>query len=155
MADLVERTPSVSALNRGMNVSAKMLGGKEMAALVRKMSPAARKAMANQFEREAGILIKRIMERYIPIDTGDLMRSGHVKRHGGLYPSVEFGFGNSSDGTDKYAVVQHENTWFRHPAGGQAKYLIQPVMRAQKGILDRTGKAIRTEFSKFDTRRFQ
>lgn len=156
-AGLQTRVPSMGAVRRGMNVSAKLLGGKEMAELIRKMTPAARKAMADQFEREARILIDRIQHRYVPVDKGDLAFSGHVDRRGGMYPSVEFGFGSTigTKNTAAYAVVQHENTWFRHPAGGQAKYVLQPVMRAQKGILDRVGKAIRVEFAKHDTRRFE
>lgn len=56
-----------------------------------------------------------------PIDRGDLRRSGYtefVKSPSGFVAEIGFG-------TD-YAIEQHENLEFRHPRGGQAKYLEQP-----------------------------
>jgi hypothetical protein len=53
-----------------------------------------------------------------PLDTGDLRSSGYAKVEG---LNVELGF------TAPYALIQHERLDFKHPRGGQAKYLEQPL----------------------------
>jgi hypothetical protein len=53
-----------------------------------------------------------------PLDTGDLRGSGYAKVEG---LNVELGF------TAPYALIQHERLDFKHPRGGQAKYLEQPL----------------------------
>ena len=112
--------------------------------------------MSDALYDEAGKIIGTAMQHYVPVDTGDLMRSGSIIRHGGTYPTVEFGFGSDSDRkkSAKYSVVQHENMWFNHPSGGQAKYLLIPFNRAKPRIRKRLAMAIRAELGKFDTRRY-
>lgn len=149
-------TPTTGSLKRGMNVKVKMLGAKELAKATRMMTPAARKGMANALFEEAGKVIGTAMQHYVPVDTGALMQSGGVMRHGGTYPTVEFGFGSHSGTKDTthYAVIQHENMWFRHRFGGQAKYLAIPLNRAKPRIRKRLAMAIRYELGKFDTRKY-
>jgi hypothetical protein len=149
---LTERTPSMATMQGNLNVNAKLLGAKEMAAVLRQLPPAARKAILNAFEKEAWKIIKTAQQRYVPVDTGQLAFSGMVYTHPGMYPSVEFGFGGAAKA---YAVVQHENEWFQHPGGGGPYYLSIPTEAAMPRVVKQTGIEIRTEFSKFDTRRFQ
>ena len=52
-----------------------------------------------------------------PVDSGDLRGSGSVKFEDN---TVTIGF------EEPYAVKQHEHTEYKHPEGGQAKYLEQP-----------------------------
>ncbi len=50
----------------------------------------------------------------VPMDMGDLKRSGKVKQDG---------FGGTITYDEEYAVAQHERLDFHHPKGGSAKYL--------------------------------
>lgn len=53
-----------------------------------------------------------------PVEFGLLRASHYVSPpRNAKEPSVEVGFGT------RYAIVQHEATGFRHPRGGQAKFL--------------------------------
>lgn len=152
MATLREHVPSVGALDTSMNVNVRMLGAKEASANIRRLSPAARRAMLKALEKEAWRIIWTAQNSYVPILTGDLKDSGHVIPHPGQFPSVEFGFGGKARA---YAVVQHEEESFYHPRGGQAKYLSVPVERALGRVVKSAGEEIRQEFRKFDTRRFE
>lgn len=64
----------------------------------------------------------------VPFDTGALFDSGEVSEPEGVlgsYVSIEIGFGNEKV---NYAIIQHENLEYKHPNGGQAKFLEQPCM---------------------------
>lgn len=63
-----------------------------------------------------------------PVDKGDLRGSGTVKPDGDN--AVDIGF------TEPYAVYQHEHTEFKHPKGGQAKYLEQPFRQNTPKYID-------------------
>ena len=149
---LQETTPTMGAIKGNMNVGVKVLGGREAAAAIRKLTPVARRAMLKEFEKQAWKVIRTAQNHYVPVLSGDLVFSGDVIVHPGRYPSVEFGFGGKARA---YAVIQHENTEFEHPSGGQAKYLSTPVNRAKRTIMIAVGEKIRAEFRKFDTRRFE
>lgn len=76
-----------------------------------------------------------------PIDTGDLRRSGYT-----TFEQTADGYiGEIGFGTD-YALAQHENLEYRHPRGGQAKYLEQPfkenLSRYVRHIKDKAKGAI-------------
>ena len=152
MATLQNTVPTMSALNKGMNVNVQILGAKEAFETIRKLGPAARRAMLKSFEKQAWKIIKDAQERYVPVLSGDLLFSGDVTPHPGRFPSVEFGFGGKAAA---YAVIQHENEQFEHPAGGQAKYLSVPVEKAAGRVVRDVVQEVRTEFRKFDTRRFK
>ena len=74
-----------------------------------------------------------------PVDTGDLRGSAYseVKKLEG-----EVGF------TEPYALRQHEDVSFRHPRGGQAKYLEQPYKENRNKYVDMVGKAIAREMKR-------
>ena len=66
-------------------------------------------------------------KRIVPVDVGTLKGSGYVTmpENKGNNITVEEGFGGAAK---DYAVVQHERTDYRHPGGGEAKYLEKPMM---------------------------
>jgi len=43
-----------------------------------------------------------------------------------------------------YAAIQHFNTEYNHPQGGQAFYLQQPYFAATAGMLERLAAALRS-----------
>lgn len=66
-------------------------------------------------------------KRIVPVDTGTLKGSGYATfpNSRGNNVIVELGFGGAAK---DYAVAQHERTDYRHPEGGEAKYLEKPMM---------------------------
>lgn len=120
---------------------------------------------AGQRKREAGIkATRRAAERLlelskplVPVDTTTLKESGKVVQGKG---KAEFSVVYSAtvkdryDNTGKdisnvkgpdfnYAWIQHEATWFRHPNGGQAKYLEQPFEENKQRYLGSIASAMR------------
>jgi hypothetical protein len=143
--------PSMGAVRGDMNVNIRVLGDKEAAEAIRNMSPAARRSMLEEFERQAWLIIKDSQERFVPVLSGDLYFSGNVIAHQGRYPTVEFGFGGKAAA---YSIVQHETEWFEHPAGGEAKFLLKAFKAAEQRVKEGVSEKIRYELRKFDTRRF-
>jgi hypothetical protein len=78
-----------------------------------------------------------------PHDTGDLRRSNFVDEveDVGMIISLVMGYALY------YAVYVHENLFARHPNGGKAKFLEDPMMRYAPGfpqfVADRLSEAIR------------
>lgn len=68
-------------------------------------------------------------QEVVPFDTGALYDSGEVSEPYGDLESVSVDIGYGS-GEVQYAIIQHENMEYKHPNGGQAKYLEQPAMEA-------------------------
>ena len=60
----------------------------------------------------------------VPIDTYALQESGVVVKEKENYRLVRYEA--FSPLGYNYALIQHENLFFNHPRGGQAKYLQQP-----------------------------
>jgi hypothetical protein len=62
-----------------------------------------------------------------------------------LFPLEVAGFtvtatvGYGGRGLAPYALIQHENTEFNHPNGGQHHYLSQPFFEATAGMTERIG----------------
>ena len=82
--------------------------------------------------KEAEELFLNPAKVLVPLDTGDLENSGAVtKTSNAVY--VSFGRGESA----KYAVDQHENLFYRHLPGRQAKYLEQPFRENAEEFLKR------------------
>jgi hypothetical protein len=68
-----------------------------------------------------------------PKDTGRLRKSAdpEVKvKHNKVTATVTFSAKNPDTGYD-YAMIQHEDMSFKHPNGGQAKFLEQPLKENQ------------------------
>lgn len=78
----------------------------------------------------------------VPWDTGTLRGSQTVSRpHAeGTDVVVEFGYGGAAK---DYAEVQHEREDFRHPRGGQAHYLSEPVYLHGAGLDSRMAGHVR------------
>ena len=68
--------------------------------------------------------------KYVPVDQGILKNSGHVTEIKSDNTGIELqlAFGGPAKG---YARIQHENTSFSHPGGGQAHYLKIPFDNAK------------------------
>ena len=148
---LTETTPTMGALEGSLNVNARITGAAEAQKAISQLPAAAKRAILKAYEKEAWKVIRTAQQKYVPVDTGRLAFSGMVLTHPGKFPTVEFGFGGEAK---HYAVVQHETTWFQHPAGGGPFFLSLPTERAMPGIIKRVGEELRAEFRKFDTRRF-
>lgn len=65
-------------------------------------------------------------KRQVPVDLGALKGSGYVSlpEISGDSVTVELGFGGPAK---DYAVIQHEELGYRHPDGGKAKFLEDPL----------------------------
>lgn len=98
---------------------------------------------ASGVKKAADMLLKWSQE-LVPVDTGELKRSGKVVKITDSASSARMVYqvqyealapwGNSSTGTFNYAWIQHEDLTLRHPNGGQAKYLEFPY-RSNKQLL--------------------
>jgi hypothetical protein len=66
-------------------------------------------------------------QQLAPVDTGDLRGSAYTKLGKN---SVEVGFNTP------YALRQHEELNYRHPRGGQAKYLEEPFKENKNKYID-------------------
>lgn len=82
----------------------------------------------------------------VPFLTGALSASGRV--HDpitvGNTALIEITYGGAAGGPldVNYAVIQHENTSFRHAEGRKAYYLEDPVLRAKGGMQERLARKI-------------
>lgn len=107
-------------------------------------SRVARQAVARALYVE-GEKIMAESKLLVPVDTGVLRNSGHVQAHGrGDKFQVLVGYGGPSI---PYAIVQHENTKFKHTVG-EAKYLEKPAMKAARGMGKRVGSAVARDLKK-------
>lgn len=76
---------------------------------------------------DIGADLQRRSQERAPIDTGDLRGSASFKlrKMTGTFRLV-VGFGTI------YAMKQHENLEYKHPQGGEAKYLERPFFENQR-----------------------
>ena len=86
-------------------------------------------AQIEQAVQKAGLLTgEHILEesnRIVPLEYGDLQRSGHVDQQGDV---VTVGY------STPYAVIQHENLEYNHAPGRSAKYLEKSANNAGPAI---------------------
>jgi len=92
-------------------------------------------------EKAMGIIYDDSQPR-VPVDTGALKRSGIVEQVDKGY-KIKYHSENPKNGYN-YAVIQHENTSFKHRVG-QAKYLEDAI----KSNMDKIEKAIIEEVVKW------
>ena len=82
----------------------------------------------------------------VPFKDGVLSSSGrvHTPYVTGNTTSVEITFGGAAGGdeTVNYAILQHENTEFKHADGRKAFYSEDPTLDAAEGLGDRLGRRI-------------
>lgn len=64
----------------------------------------------------ADVVLKDSNQR-VPVESGDLKATGHIKRDRGGNGAVTIEY------TSVYARWIHEHLFFKHPTGGEAKYL--------------------------------
>jgi len=102
-------------------------------------------ALRRAVEREMNAIATDVLaeaKRQVPLDKGTLRRSGtkEVSWQGDrIVATVSF--------NTPYAAVQHEETGYRHPRGGKAKYLEDPL-KAQAGRMrQRLNEAYRRALS--------
>lgn len=103
-----------------------------------KVSKVVEQAVIAALQKCAADLQRKSAER-APIDTGDLRSNCSVsplKRNGTeFYYTVGYDL--------PYAITQHERLDFRHPRGGEAKYLEKPF-EENKGLYEQyIGEAVR------------
>lgn len=70
--------------------------------------------------------------KYVPVLTGELIQSGrvsgpHVQPDGTIRMELDY--------LAPYALEQHETLWYKHPRGGQAKFLEQAVYDHRNELL--------------------
>lgn len=72
-------------------------------------------------------------KKEVPVDLGALKNSGYITlpQISGNNIAVEMGYGGSAK---RYAAIQHERTDFKHPDGGKAKFLVDPLYKAKSGF---------------------
>ena len=78
-------------------------------------------------------------KRLVPVQTGELQKSGEVVKTaiiGNMSPKVEIIY------TAEYALTIHEDLTLKHPNGGQAKYLEQPMTDHQGELVETIKKRI-------------
>lgn len=92
--------------------------------------------------RDTAVDVLAQAKREVPRDLGTLRRSG-TQRVGwqGERVVAEISFNTP------YAAVQHEDRTFRHPRGGKAKYLEDPIKQYAPKLEERLKKALRDNLS--------
>ena len=127
-------------------IKVRVLGAKQSAANIRKMSKAVRKRYYEEILKLSREILKISKDKYVPFLHGHLKRSGKVKGYPGRYPVVYTSFGNADV---PYALLQHEELRFFHPGGKRAKYLELAVDDMKPQIKKRLAVATREETRKY------
>ena len=97
---------------------------------------------------ESGELMKKKIIPRAPIDSEKLRLSIYTSPHNYRNRhkfTVEIGSMGAVDRTNgfHYAIIQHETPEFKHPNGGQYKYIEAPVMENRMKFVDRVARKIR------------
>ncbi len=105
-----------------MRTGATVEGEEKIRANIRALGKAYPEAMAAALYK-LGVVIIAEGQRRAPVEFGVLRASAYVSppEGVGVKANVELGFGTV------YALPQHERTDYRHPKGGEAKYLEKAV----------------------------
>ena len=111
----------------------KIEGLDELQKILKKMPKEAEKAAMFQLEK-VGVDLQSKAQLLAPVDMGDLRGSAFTEVIG-MEATVGF--------TEPYALRQHEEVGYRHPKGGQAKYLEEPFKENLSQYVDSIGDAIR------------
>lgn len=80
-----------------------------------------------------------------PVETGHLRESAFTEiveaGPGGVTATVGFN-ATTKDGKFSYALIQHEETEWNHPLGGEAKYLEKAVIEVEGDFTDRIAEGV-------------
>lgn len=81
----------------------------------------------------------------VPRDRGALAESGHVSDpvSDGHLVTVTMSWGDPANGTDVYAVVQHERLDLVHPNGGSAKWCENAMLAATPTLAAQIAETMR------------
>lgn len=104
-------------------------------------APEATKILASALYKRA-LAILAVSRRFVPVDTGALRGSGHVRAPliDGDSVSVEIAYGGAAA---PYAFIVHEDLHKRHNPPTQAKYLETPWLAEKQGTLKALHDAVK------------
>ena len=116
----------------GRSILVSVTGTQALAAHIARLNGEATSALAKGLTRACEEIITDAKEHYVPVDTGALKNSGHVKppRVEGDRVIVECGFGGAAA---PYAIYVHEDLSAHHPVG-EAKYLEKPALKKMQTL---------------------
>lgn len=103
----------------------------ELQQAFQRLAQQAQQALVLALDAEANRILEA-SQPLVPLDTGDLVRSGTVITN---TAGSEVRYGNF--GAVPYALVQHEETAFNHPRGGEHHYLSKPFLEATGDMAQR------------------
>lgn len=114
------------------SVSMKIVGTNELIKNLQAAGDRGVKAVGCGLYTEAQNIMTDSLKQ-VPVDVGNLKNSRYVTmpQVSGQTITVEMGYGGAAK---KYAEIVHERTDFKHPQGGKAKYLVDPLMSAKSGL---------------------
>lgn len=84
--------------------------------------------------KDAGDHLLAASNRKVPVETGDLQRSGQVSVDG-LSATVKY--------TDPIAIIEHEDMHVHHTAGRSAKYLEKAMTEERRAVGEIVAEGIR------------
>lgn len=122
-------------------ISVGVRGSEAFIRKLRGLGPAALSTAGGSLYRSAEAIMTKSKDEYVPVDTGNLRRTGHVDRPKieGFKISVQMGYGGTAA---TYAITVHEsNRAYR--SGKQWKYLETPTKMASNDIVN----ALRTDLN--------
>lgn len=96
------------------------------------------KKVTDNSEQALMVVAERIFSESqdeVPWDTGELARSGSVKRTGEKQVTIRY--------SKEYAAKQHEEASYSHPGGRKMKYLEDPLKRNFSTVIKEVGNAVR------------
>ena len=122
------------------SVSMTFTGQRVMAQKLERLENAVPKFLTDAVREEWKVELAE-MKRIVPLDTGDLRRSGKLTVRGssaisagGSAAQAEITFGGAGVGPNgadiNYAIVQHEDMTLLHRNGREAKYVETPLKAA-------------------------
>lgn len=91
---------------------------------VARLGVEAQRQLVEAIQHEAEDILQRSMP-LVPVDTGLLVSTGMVEP---TQDGADIRYGGH--GLAPYATLQHEDTSYNHPNGGQSHYLSQPLFEA-------------------------
>jgi hypothetical protein len=112
-------------------ISVTFEGLPELQRTLQRLAAQAQQALVLALDAEANRILEA-SQPLVPLDTGDLVRSGTVITNAA---GSEVRYGNF--GAVPYALVQHEETAFNHPRGGEHHYLSKPFLEATGDMAQR------------------
>lgn len=97
----------------------------DIARAIKKAADRIREGLADGLEDLSENILEEA-QRIVPIEESTLSKSGMaITDREGLKATISFGSGAAAP----YAVIQHEDTSFKHDEGRQSKYLEQPFVK--------------------------